>query len=102
MPTVSPLAIVRLTCSTARTTPWRVENSTVRARTSSKGSAVMPASRAPLRIDDVAQAVAQGVEAEHRDHQRRTRKKGDPPFSRHHEGGALGNHDAPLRGGRPH
>ena len=32
-------------------------------------------SGAPLRIDDVAQAVAEQVEAEHRDHQRERRER---------------------------
>src|SRR3954452_21275388 len=38
-------------------------------------------SRPPLRVDDVAQAVAEQVEAEPRDHQRQPRKQRDPPFS---------------------
>jgi hypothetical protein len=37
-------------------------------------------SRPPLRIDDVAQTVAEQIEAEHRDHQRKARKQRDPPF----------------------
>src|SRR5262245_19343487 len=101
MPTVSPLAIVTLTCSTARTMPRRVENSTVRSLMLSRGTA-SAMSGAPLRIDDVAQAVAEQVEAEHRDHQRRAGKERDPPFARHHEGGAFRDHDPPFRGRRPH
>src|SRR6266571_4075858 len=38
MPTVSPLAMVTLTCCTAFTMPRRVENSTVRSWTSSSGT----------------------------------------------------------------
>src|SRR5215470_10693732 len=53
-------------------------------------------SRPPLRIDDVAQAIAKQVEAEHRDHQRKAGEKRDPPFARHHEARAFGDHDAPL------
>src|SRR5262245_47746814 len=97
MPTVSPLAMVRLTCCTALTMPRRVWNSTVRSRTSSSGIAVMMPSRPSLRIDDIAQTVAEQVEAEHRDHQCETREERDPPFAGDHEGRALGDHDAPLR-----
>src|SRR5688500_12936168 len=111
MPSVSPLATEMLTCCTAFTMPRRVENSTVRSWTSSKGCAVMTASakiskttpctversaflshflapcggrggqslnrssRPPLRIDDVAQAVAEQIEAEHREHQRQAREQ---------------------------
>src|SRR4051812_9920285 len=99
MPSVSPLATVILTCCTALTMPRRVANSTVRSLTSSRGCAVI--SRPPLRIDDVAQAVAEQIEAEHRDHQRETREQCDPPFARHHEAGAFGDHDAPFGGRRP-
>src|SRR5215813_14838 len=98
MPTVSPLAMVMSICSTARTMPRRVVNSTVRSRTSSSGIAVM--SRAPLRVDDVAQAIAQKIEAEHRRHQRGAGKERNPPFARNHEGCALRDHDAPLGGRR--
>src|SRR6266508_6630363 len=101
MPTVSPLAMVTLTCSTARTMPRRVENSTVRSLTSRRGTA-SAMSGPPLRIDDVAQAVAEQVEAEHRDHQRGAGKERDPPFARDHEASAFGHHDPPLGGRRPH
>src|ERR1700716_1614685 len=47
----------------------------------SVGSPHRPPSRAALRIDDVAQAVAEQVEAEHRDHQRGTGKERDPPLA---------------------
>src|SRR5438034_4294370 len=100
MPTVSPLATVMSTCSTARTMPRRVENSTVRSRTSSSGIAVIVRSRAPLWIDDVTQTITEQIEAEHCDHQCGAREECDPPFARHHEGGAFGDHDAPLRGRR--
>src|SRR5438128_5028035 len=59
-------------------------------------------SRPPLRVDDVAQAVAEQIEAEHRDHQRQPREQRDPPFARDHEGGAFRDHDAPFRRRRPH
>src|SRR6266850_4806266 len=109
---VSPLATWMSMFFTACTMPRRVENSTVRSLMSSSGIgggallsgtlvSILP-SRAPLRIDDIAQAVAQQVEAEHRDHQREPWKERDPPFARHHEGGPLGHHDAPLGVGRAH
>src|SRR5215475_9444398 len=132
MPSVSPLPTWISTCCTALTMPRRVVNSTVRSWTSSSGWAVMGDStravrhpkirkttpckvakgwrgiesgqplRPPLRIDDVAQAVAEQVETEHRDHQRKTGEQRDPPFARHHEASAFGDHDAPFRRRRPH
>src|ERR1700686_3561726 len=92
-----------LTCCTALTMPRRVANSTVRSLTSSSGCAViiLP-SRPSLRIYDIAQAVAEQVEAEYRDHQRKPGKQRDPPFARDHEAGAFRHHDAPLRCRRPH
>src|SRR5262245_26010347 len=129
MPSVSPLPTWMSTCCTALTIPRRVVNSTVRSRTSSSGCAVMGAStgrhpkirkttpckvaegwcgmvpglpsRPPLRIDDVAQAIAKQVEAEHRDHQRKAREQGNPPLARNHEARAFRDHDAPFRGRRP-
>ena len=40
-----------------------------------EGAVMARASRAPLRVDDVAQAVAQQIEAEHGDHQRQRRER---------------------------
>src|SRR3954453_4963298 len=100
MPRVSPFATEMSTCCTAFTMPRRVTNSTVRSRTSGSGCEVI-ALRPPLRVDDVAQAVAEQVEAEHRDHQRQPRKQRDPPLARHHEAGAFRDHYAPFRGRRP-
>src|ERR671934_1407026 len=104
MPTVSPLATRTSTCSTARTTPRRVENSTVRSATSSSGtvSLTTPNSGSPLRIDDIAQPIAEQVEAEHRDHQRGAGEERDPPLAGHHEGGAFRHHDSPFRRRRAH
>src|SRR5207302_478924 len=100
MPTVSPLATVRSTCCTALTMPRRVWNSTVRSRTSSSGISVMVLASEvlspPLRVDEVAQAVAQKVEAEHREHQSGARKQRDPPFTRDDVGRAFGHHDPPF------
>src|ERR1700720_3325934 len=102
MPSVSPFATDMLTCCTALTMPRRVANSTVRSLTSSSGCAVIfSISRPSLRIDDVAQAVAEQVEAEHRDHQGDTGKQRDPPFAGHHESRAFRDHDAPFGGRRP-
>ena len=42
-------------------------------------------SGAALGIDDVAQAVAQEVEAEDGEHQGQAREEGDPPFARDDE-----------------
>src|SRR5262249_10740969 len=103
MPTVSPFAMVTLTCCTALTMPRRVGNSTVRALTSRSGTdSVMTRSRAALPIDDVTQAVAQEGKAEHGDHQRGAAEERHPPFARHHEGRALRHHDPPLLRGRAH
>src|SRR5713226_10482285 len=104
MPTVSPLPTLRLTCVTARTIPRRVENSTVRSETSRRGRACGTpcASGSPPGIDDVAQAVAEQIEAKHRDHQRGAGKECDPPFAGDHEGCAFRHHDSPFRRGRTH
>ena len=42
------------------------------------------------------------IEAEHRDHQGDAGKERDPPFARHDEGGAFGDHDSPFGGRRSH
>src|SRR6187455_2020433 len=102
MPTVSPLATVTLTCCTAFTMPRRVMNSTVRSCTSSKVVVIGRSSSAALRIDDVAQSIAQQVEAEHRQHQRSAGEERDPPFARDDEARTLGDHDAPFRRRRAH
>src|ERR1700733_14184758 len=96
MPSVSPLATAMLTCCTAFTMPRRVENSTVRSLTSSSGSAVIDL-RPPLRVDQIAQAVAEQVEAEHRDHQRSAGKERHPPLAGNDVGRALRHHDPPFR-----
>src|SRR5579863_9999127 len=96
MPSVSPLATWMLMFCTAFTMPRRVENSTVRSLTSSSGNALIGSS-SPLRIDQIAQAVAEQVEAEHCDHQRAAGKERDPPLAGNDVGGALRHHDPPLR-----
>src|SRR3954451_19631844 len=61
----------------AKTTPCTVERTWIHWTI----SAPKQPSRPPLRVDDVAQAVAEEVEAEHGDHQRQAGKKRDPPFA---------------------
>src|SRR5262249_18536556 len=103
MPTVSPLATAMSTCWTARTVPRRGENSTGRARMSSRGVSVMGGpSQGPPRGRAGARPVAQKIEAEHRDHQRGAWKERDPPLARHHEGRTLRHHDPPFGSGRTH
>src|SRR5262245_26940079 len=96
MPSVSPRSTETSTRCTALTLPRRVANSTVRSRTLSSGTSVISRSRSPLRIDNIAQAVAEKIEAEHRDHQGRAREERDPPLAAYHVGSAFGHHDAPL------
>src|SRR5580704_16550120 len=101
---VSPLSTEKLTLSSARTMPERVRKSTLSPSTLSAGAVVVTgASSCPSPgIDHIAQAVAEQVEAEHRDHQRQAGEERVPPFARHHEGRALSNHDAPFRRRWPH
>src|SRR6202789_4100089 len=96
MPSVSPLATAILTCCTALTMPRRVENSTVRSLTWSSGKASI-VSGPPLRIDQIAQTIAEQIKAEHRDHQRPAGKESDPPLAGNDVGRALRHHDPPLR-----
>src|SRR5258708_4979825 len=99
--TVSPLSTWKPTWSSTLTVPERVRNSTDSSSTASAGTALMCASScAHPGIDDVAQPVAQQIEAEHRQHQRSARKQRHPPFAGLNEVGAVGHHDAPLRVGR--
>src|ERR1700733_1254950 len=98
---VSPLSTAKLTFSSARTMPERVRNSTLRPSTESVD--VMRASSCPSPgIDHVAQAVAEKIEAEYRNHQSETREGRVPPFARNHELRAFRHHDAPFRRRRPH
>src|SRR5438105_6585096 len=98
-------AVMTTSAKISKTTPCKVERSAPLPHSLCGGrnkQSLNQPSRPPLRIDDVAQAVAEQVEAEHRDHQREPREQRDPPFARHHEAGALRDHDAPLRGRRSH
>src|SRR5258708_38124289 len=102
----SGCAVMLASAKISKTTPCKVEWSALLSHFLApcmgrgKQSLNRP-SRPPLRIDDVAQAVAEQIEAEHRDHQREAREQCDPPFARHHEARAFGDHDAPLGGRRP-
>src|SRR5271154_3652562 len=102
MPSVSPLATDILTCCTALTMPRRVANSTVRSLTSSNGCAVMACSRTsclrpPLRVNQIAQAIAEQIETDPRDHQRPAGEERDPPLAGNDIGRTFRDHNAPLR-----
>src|SRR5580658_1031921 len=100
---VSPLPTAKLTFSSARTMPERVRNSTLRPSTDSVGAAVIGApSCASPGINQIAQPVAEQIEAEPRHHQRGAGKKRDPPFAANDIGGTFGDHDAPFRRRRPY
>src|SRR6478735_1529978 len=99
-------AVMMVSAKISKTTPCKVEPSALLSHFLAPcggrdEQSLNQPSRPPLRIDDVAEAVAEQVEAEHRDHQRQTRKQRDPPFARDHEARAFGDHDAPLRRRRP-
>src|ERR1700733_3013163 len=95
MPSVSPLATAIFTCCTALTMPRRVANSTVRSLTSSSGSAFI-VSRPPLRIDQIAQTIAEQVEAYLRARERPAGKESHPPLAENDVGRALRHHDSPF------
>src|SRR3954462_10714590 len=76
-PKSSPLSTVRSMPSTARNGPRWVWNSTERLRISS--NAMAPPSALQLRVERVAQPVAEQVEGEHR-HQDREAREGDDPI----------------------
>src|SRR6266851_4254 len=103
MPSVSPRDSEKPTRSSARTVPERVRNSTARSSISSSAMSLIGAcSCAHAGIDNVAQAVAEQVEAEDGKHQSDAGKECAPPFARDDEARALGDHDAPFRGRRPY
>src|SRR5882757_4936507 len=100
-------AVTMTSAKILKTTPCKVEQSAFLSHflrpCGGRGEQSLNwSSRPPLRVDDVAQAVAEQIEAEHRDHQRQTREQRDPPFPRHHEAGAFRDHDAPFGGRRTH
>src|SRR3712207_6296983 len=76
-PSTSPGSMVKETPSSAVRVPRRVGNSTRRSRTSRRGGAMLP----QLRIQGVAEPVAQQVDREdHRD-EGGSREDGDPPLA---------------------
>src|ERR1700682_2314979 len=108
-PSTSPASIDSETSSTAVSVPRRVGNSTRRCSTTSSGSAdfirpsdgtsdrdatsiargvdlaarnVPPRRLLQPRIERVAQPVAQQIDSQHHDHQRRARENRDPPLAR--------------------
>src|SRR5882672_2824305 len=83
-PSTSPGAMEKLMPSTATSVPWRVRNSIRKSFTSriKRGSA---ASSTQLRIQRVAQPVAEQIHREHQRHQRDAGKYRDPPFPREQE-----------------
>src|SRR5436190_8957126 len=94
-PSVSPGSIEKETPLTAWTGPRDVRKRTCRSSTASSASATVP----QLRVERLAQAVADQVEAEHRDHDRDSRE--DREERRTLEIAVdLGQHRPPLRRAR--
>ena len=84
MPTVSPLATVTSSSAPRERCPAASEiRRSDRARPATEWC--WECSCAPRRVDNVAQAVAQEIEAKHRQHQRGTREERNPPFARDHK-----------------
>src|SRR5947209_14080381 len=75
IPSVSPGNTSYVTPSTACTTPSSVLNSTVRSRIERIGSGTYPL----RRIERVAQSVADEVDAEHDEHNRKAWERHEPP-----------------------
>src|SRR5882757_8975319 len=84
-PSTSPLAMSKEIPSMARRALRRVTNSTRRLRTESTGSVMRFAACKPvsseLRIERVAQPVAEQVDGENQSRQRNAGKGDDPPFA---------------------
>src|SRR5207247_9195780 len=79
MPSVSPGKTAYEMPSTACTTPSSVLNSTMRSRIDSSGSGTNPPL---LRVERVAQAVADEVDAENDEDEHEPRQNGEPPLLR--------------------
>src|SRR5437588_2358756 len=76
-------AVMTTSAKISKTTPCKVERSAPLPHSPCGGrdeQSLNQPLRPPLRIDDVAQAVAAQREAAHRDHQREPREQRDPPF----------------------
>src|ERR1700712_3518228 len=80
-PSTSPLAISKEIPSMARRLLRRVTNSTLRLRTERTGSVMRSCASSELRIERVAQPVAEQVDEEDQARQRHARKGDDPPFA---------------------
>src|SRR5664279_2447905 len=84
-PSTSPLAMSKEIPSMARSGGWRVTNSTLRWRTERTGSVMGQDIRAglssQLRIERIAQPVAEQVDREDQRRQRKAREGDNPPFA---------------------
>src|ERR1700709_2561857 len=80
-PSTSPLAISKETPSMARRLLRRGTNSTLRVRTERTGSAMRVCASRKLRIERVAQPVAEQVDGENQARECYARKGDDPPFA---------------------
>src|SRR5712675_814430 len=86
-PSTSPLPISKEMPSMARSVRWRVTNSTLRLRTERTGSVMrrdilkMRGLSSQLRIERVAQPVAEQVDGEDQRRQREAWEGDDPPFA---------------------
>src|ERR1700678_3463474 len=99
-PRLSPSAMSNDTPSTAVLQPLSPRNWTVRSSTESSGAAIS-ALALQSRIEDVAQAVAEQIEAQRGQSDAETRKQHHPPgFGR--VVAAFGDDGAPTRGRRRH
>ena len=80
-PSTSPGPISKETSSSARSTPRRVGNSTVRSRTSAAGHRSSP----QPRVQRVAQPIAEQIDRQHHQHERDARENRHPPLAAEQE-----------------
>src|SRR5690348_4879724 len=97
-PSVSPGCTVKLTPSTARTTPASVSKYVRRSRTSSSGLRILATPGAG--IEPVTDSVSEEVETHHHGEDGEARERRAPPLL--HELAAFRHHGAPFRRGRNH
>src|SRR6478735_8802155 len=81
-PSTSPLAMSKETPSMARSVPRREANSTWRLRTERMGSVMGGAYSSELRVERVAQPVAEQIDRQDQRRKREAGKGHDPPFAR--------------------
>src|SRR4029077_12203149 len=79
-PSTSPLAMSKETPSIARSVPRREANSTRRLRTEGMGSVMGGAYSSELRVERVAQPVAEQIDRQDQRRKREAGKGHDPPF----------------------